>query len=372
MEHNDFEFPPDPVHHNFEPFPSLQSIPISVLAQTPVDQLPPTTAPTSGNYSIRQIMRSAMCFEAKSNLGGYRNINLGLGGGENSDRQPYGGPPADPFALGPPSSDGIGGVERERGPQEPPSEVGREGGMQEIWQRASRSRRSRAEWTEGELRNFFHSLSQYGTDFAAISVLFPGRSRADVKLLYRREMRKHPNRVRVALQKKKDIDLATFEMFLKEKRAREQPPKKVLALEEEQLLQQIAQVEPASQDHASGGGVMGDYQNDFFLMETPRDTQHESVTTRPSAASSTINNDAESSHPQLSSSDVDHGAPRSLKRKREVNYGCDEEPTLLEMVLKHPKENETMTLAKEADHERLDMFDFTESPQNEFDDAFLF
>ncbi|CCW63229.1 unnamed protein product [Phytomonas sp. EM1] len=356
MEHNDFEFPPDPVQHNFAPFPSLQSIPISVLAQTPVDQLPPTTAPTGGNYSIRQIMRSAMCFEAKSNLGGYRNINAAIGA-DNSSSQPYRSPLADPFTLESPSDVAV---------------AGRDGGVQELWQRTGRNRRSRAEWTEGELRNFYHALSQYGTDFAAISVLFPGRSRADVKLLYRREMRKHPNKVRAALQKKKDIDLDTFEMFLKEKRAREQPPKKVLALEEEQLLQQIAQVESPSQDHTSGGGAVGSDVDDFLLREAPRGAGGEGATARPSVAPGKANDNAEGNHVRPSSSASDDAPHRPSKRPREVDDRCDGEATLLEMALRHPQGDEAMTLAKAAVRGGSEEFDFPQSPKDEFDDAFSF
>jgi Myb DNA-binding like len=53
-------------------------------------------------------------------------------------------------------------------------------------------RDSATKWTPEDNEKFFTALSQFGTDFALIEYAFPGRSRRQIKLKFKREERENP------------------------------------------------------------------------------------------------------------------------------------------------------------------------------------
>ncbi|KAB5570355.1 hypothetical protein GE09DRAFT_1055214 [Coniochaeta sp. 2T2.1] len=67
-------------------------------------------------------------------------------------------------------------------------------------------------WTEEETGTFYHGLRMWGTDFALLCKMFPGKNRRHVKLKFNREERAHPAKVNAALvgEKQVTIDLDEY------------------------------------------------------------------------------------------------------------------------------------------------------------------
>lgn len=271
MDAGDFEFPPDQVEEDLRGQPAYSVVPLSALVNTPIEELPPTQPPGGVTRSLRQTIRgvSSLLHQSRQSRGSTAEAHTGRPSSGSSSR---GGTEAsrltsqhdstqtlvylfggngngvnahDEFALEPLSgtgggagtqaSAGEGTAPQLRSPLAPAAGVatapsGRLGGV----------RRSRTEWSEAEVRRFYGALSQYGTDFAAIAVLFPEHTREEVKRLYHRELRRHQNQVRQALNDKQTIDLDTFSTLLQEKEKKEKKPTKELNTEEEDMLSRIA------------------------------------------------------------------------------------------------------------------------------------
>jgi hypothetical protein len=66
-------------------------------------------------------------------------------------------------------------------------------------------------WSREETDLFYEALSMCGTDFAMISLLFPRRSREQVKGKYKVEERSNPARVALHLKKRKPLDIEWLE-----------------------------------------------------------------------------------------------------------------------------------------------------------------
>ncbi|KAK7202287.1 hypothetical protein NESM_000300400 [Novymonas esmeraldas] len=272
MDDDEFEFPPDQlddvIPHPLSPYqtavpsplgPSYASpasgLPLGVLMQIPLDQLPPTQPRNPQNFSIGQAMRGALSrVQMRAPPGG------GVGGGVSRPRAAVAQLPPPPrthqvspthspyLSAGHPQVPSLSSDDEERdggaeGPY-PPNEGGGEevrGGVvlctAEAQMRTRRfpSRQTRIDWSEGEVRSFYQALSQYGTDFSAIAVLFPGRSRSDIKRLYQREMRQKPKEVQTALNQKSPIDMAAFEVRYEAKKKETQPPIKTKTLNSQEL-----------------------------------------------------------------------------------------------------------------------------------------
>ncbi|CAI9755051.1 unnamed protein product [Fraxinus pennsylvanica] len=60
-------------------------------------------------------------------------------------------------------------------------------------------RTPRVRWSKQDTELFYEAIRQFGTDLSMIQQLFPGRTRNQVKLKYKKEERKHPMRLREAL-----------------------------------------------------------------------------------------------------------------------------------------------------------------------------
>lgn len=54
-------------------------------------------------------------------------------------------------------------------------------------------------WSKSDTEFFYQAIRQFGTDFAMIQVLFPNRSRQQVKAKFKNEQRKHPLQIADAL-----------------------------------------------------------------------------------------------------------------------------------------------------------------------------
>lgn len=54
-------------------------------------------------------------------------------------------------------------------------------------------------WSKQDTELFYEAVQQFGTDLTMIQQLFPGRTRRQVKLKYKKEERQHPSKLRDAL-----------------------------------------------------------------------------------------------------------------------------------------------------------------------------
>ncbi|XP_058088840.1 uncharacterized protein LOC131235608 isoform X2 [Magnolia sinica] len=68
-------------------------------------------------------------------------------------------------------------------------------------------------WSKSDTEMFYEAIRQFGTDFAMIQQLFPGRTRHQVKLKYKAEERKHPLQLSDALIHRSK-DLSHFELVI--------------------------------------------------------------------------------------------------------------------------------------------------------------
>jgi hypothetical protein len=61
-------------------------------------------------------------------------------------------------------------------------------------------------WKPEQRRLFFRLLGQFGTDFAMIGQYFPRKTRQQVKMLYKRELKTRPQLVQLALENRLEIE----------------------------------------------------------------------------------------------------------------------------------------------------------------------
>ena len=284
MDASEFEFPPDqldddvaghlPTFPTSAPSPTnapfayqTQDLPLSVLAQMPVEELPPTQPNNPRNFSIGQVMRGALSTAhmrpsssatSSSNAGGLPRPVAGVAPlpsaaytRPSSSLYLSTGHPPQPST----SSDeedrrvgGGGGAGAEESLAQPESNNSsgahnshQLGESAVVTMTTFSGRQTRIDWSEAEVRSFYQALSQYGTDFSAIAVLFPRRSRSDIKRLYQRELRLKPKEVQQALEQKKPIDMAVFQERDEAKKKESQVPvaTKKLNAEEQALVDEI-------------------------------------------------------------------------------------------------------------------------------------
>ncbi|KAL9684694.1 hypothetical protein QQ045_022135 [Rhodiola kirilowii] len=60
----------------------------------------------------------------------------------------------------------------------------------------------RVTWSKVDTELFYQGIRQFGTDFTLIQQLFPGRTRNQIKLKYKKEERQHPQRITEAIENK--------------------------------------------------------------------------------------------------------------------------------------------------------------------------
>lgn len=72
-------------------------------------------------------------------------------------------------------------------------------------------------WSKEDTKKFYEALSMCGTDFSLISMLFPKRTREQIKGKYKIEERANPRKLETFLKKRKAFDTAWLERVQKEK-----------------------------------------------------------------------------------------------------------------------------------------------------------
>ncbi|KAG8347745.1 putative Myb DNA binding like [Trypanosoma vivax] len=208
MEQEEFEFPPSVAEQNVLSGIDIGALPLHTLSSTPVEQLPPTTLPSEQQRPIGQVV-----------MRNRRLIHPPVG---RRTRQSTGQEPSVKENSVKLEEKGVGTSET------PSSQRNLHAGH----------KRARFDWSEEDIVDFYRYLSQYGTDFNAIAVLYPEKTREDVKRLYHRELRKRRADVCAALLSHEEIDLATFRARLKIREEQKVQVRK-LGLEEEEMLLQL-------------------------------------------------------------------------------------------------------------------------------------
>ncbi|EPY51158.1 transcription factor TFIIIB complex subunit bdp1 [Schizosaccharomyces cryophilus OY26] len=72
------------------------------------------------------------------------------------------------------------------------------------------NRQKSEKWKADETEKFYKALSQWGTDFALISNMFPIRNRRQIKLKFKQEEKRNPARINEALRTKKPVDMEEY------------------------------------------------------------------------------------------------------------------------------------------------------------------
>ncbi|CBH15869.1 hypothetical protein, conserved [Trypanosoma brucei gambiense DAL972] len=266
MDYSDFDFPPNPTDENDEhgAVPCLNNdIPLQALSSTPVEQLPPTTLPPNQQRPIRQAIQAnqKLVMTARAQ---HRAVAVKKNEGDHDDRE-------------------------QKEEMDEDSEEEENAKKLFGWRK-----RSRFSWTEEELVDFYKFLSQYGTDFNAIAVLYTDKSRDEVKRLYHRELRRRPADVRAALASRTSIDLATFNTRLKKREEkRQQARSRKLDKEEEETLRQLEagtlQLLPTSEGATDPGGTANaDVEFSFDFKEESHAQKSDMVESLPLPAEGAV------------------------------------------------------------------------------------
>lgn len=71
-------------------------------------------------------------------------------------------------------------------------------------------------WTDDQVREFYSALQQVGTDFSAMSALFPCRTRRELKIKFKREERLHPKLIDLALHSNATFDDTALQQMLRQ------------------------------------------------------------------------------------------------------------------------------------------------------------
>ncbi|CAH9103622.1 unnamed protein product [Cuscuta europaea] len=72
---------------------------------------------------------------------------------------------------------------------------------------------TRARWSKADTELFYEAIRQFGSDFSMIQQLFPGRTRTQVRLKYKKEEQRYPSRVLDALTTRAN-DHSRFEQVI--------------------------------------------------------------------------------------------------------------------------------------------------------------
>ncbi|CAD2213280.1 Myb DNA-binding like/Myb-like DNA-binding domain containing protein, putative [Angomonas deanei] len=197
---------------------SVAPVPPNMWAQLPLDRLPPTRIPSHERASIRQRMR-----QSQYGFGLRRVVPTTVTVDLRRD------------TPNPSSAENAPLVHSDAAQEEHTLLGGSTSGS-----------RKRVDWTEEEVDHFYEYLSQFGLDFSAIAVMFPGRTRKEVSKLYSREKKNRPREVERALRERVDINVEQFSELLSERREQEEAHRKELAPEELELLEQIERGDTAN------------------------------------------------------------------------------------------------------------------------------
>ncbi|KAJ4959507.1 hypothetical protein NE237_026618 [Protea cynaroides] len=108
-------------------------------------------------------------------------------------------------------------------------------------------------WSKQDTELFYKAIRQFGTDFAMIQQLFPGRTRHQVKLKYKKEERQYPMRLSDALTNRSE-DHSHFELVIQRLQAAAEAEKNsdgdvasVAMTDEEEVTREENEVEKSDQ-----------------------------------------------------------------------------------------------------------------------------
>ena len=107
-------------------------------------------------------------------------------------------------------------------------------------------------WTVSQTNQFFTALSQFGTDFSSIAVLFPGKTRREVLHKYKQELRHSSDKVMQALATQKPIDVERFLQCKRQTEAANEEPARKLNEDELVFLRGLEDIAPAAQNKIEG------------------------------------------------------------------------------------------------------------------------
>ncbi|KAG5464507.1 hypothetical protein LSCM1_00697 [Leishmania martiniquensis] len=367
MDENEFEFPPDQlddvIANRLSPYQTVMAsplrvpseypvanVPLSMLAQIPIEHLPPTQPKNPQNFSIGQVLRGALSTShMRAPPGGVGTTRAGASVAPlpRSQRAHQRNPTHSPYpSVGHPQLPLASEEEDEQDGDANDAQQLDEGNPEETHMGTAKStelrvharrfpnRQVRIEWSEGEIRSFYQALSQYGTDFSAIAVLFPGRSRRDIKRLYQRENRQRPKEVQAALNQKNPIDMAVFEVRYEAKKKEAEKPVQTKKLNAEEL---------AFLDEIAGRKTLEssvDRKTEEFDAPMPAATLGaiEETTAAPPSRSRKRQRDTQQLSPE--------GGPVSTQSPQEITSAAEndfdmEQESLFEMARQHEREGDT-------------------------------
>lgn len=120
-------------------------------------------------------------------------------------------------------------------------------------------RKSFAFWSDDETHEFYEAVSQFGTDFTVIAVLFPGRDREAIAHKFKIEQKRFPDRILQALgsSSQKPIDMQKFDECKRKCEQLRAGPVHVLNQEEEDHLLAIANTQAIEDDETASHRVGG-------------------------------------------------------------------------------------------------------------------
>ncbi|KAL6055434.1 Transcription factor TFIIIB component B [Balamuthia mandrillaris] len=81
---------------------------------------------------------------------------------------------------------------------------------------------SSEKWNKEETNKFYRALQMYGTDFTAIQLLFPTRTRRQIRNKFKKEEKDHGKRVDEALANRIPIDLEQYKSLVAQQRENQQ------------------------------------------------------------------------------------------------------------------------------------------------------
>ncbi|KAL3626450.1 hypothetical protein CASFOL_029999 [Castilleja foliolosa] len=121
----------------------------------------------------------------------------------------------------------------------------------------------RTRWSKEDTEMFYNAVRQMGTDLAMIQQLFPGRTRRQLKLKYKKEEREHPMRLHDALTSRSK-DNSYFEMIIEN-------------LEQEKKRKQAEEKQNDDEDGSIDLTCNGDADEETTIAddEEPKDDEHD-------------------------------------------------------------------------------------------------
>ncbi|XP_071921012.1 uncharacterized protein [Coffea arabica] len=135
-----------------------------------------------------------------------------------------------------------------------------------------------ARWSKQDTELFYEAVRQFGTDLSMIQQLFPGRTRRQIKLKYKKEERQHPLMLREALSTRSK-DHSHFELVIErlkqmaaEEKQNSSTADSVNLMGEEEAEEETLETNEMDEEAKSeqiDGGVLGNMEPDISETQSP-------------------------------------------------------------------------------------------------------